>query len=291
MVRSIDERFKRFNGYIAGRNIALSRKSDNYYRIALDKELDKYIQTMLNEVEDEYKPVEQGEELKSGIFEAFFNKWNFAMLAILLANSDKIVNKWLSLTRHDVSQSVQKMAYGLAEKSVAVTKTPEYEEMLRLIVQRNVQLIKNVTTQTMTNIENIIYDGILAHQKWSTIRKDLNHQKELSRKRMKFIAKDQTAKARELINRQEQLAVGIEYFRWVTVGDERVRKSHRKLNGKIFKWNDDPSRLPILNDKGDRGYPAEDYGCRCSAIGVIILDGYKAVWNDSTESYEVVKNA
>jgi SPP1 gp7 family putative phage head morphogenesis protein len=43
--------------------------------------------------------------------------------------------------------------------------------------------------------------------------------------------------------------------KWVTVGDVRVRKSHKELNGKIFDVNNLPQEV-------------DDYNCRCGLVPV-----------------------
>lgn len=287
----LDERFRTHKGYISGRPIVKSAHSDVFYRTAMDRELRRYIDAVLKALESEYSNTEDNlSEKDIKRTERVLNGYSVAMIAILLANSKKIINKWLGLTQKDVAKSVRSMAFDLAGKTIALKKTKAYDDVLRIIVDRNARLITNIAEQARTNIENIVYDGILAREKWSTIRKALKHQTEVSAKRMKTIARDQTAKAREAINRQEQQALGIEYFRWLTVGDERVSKEHRKLNGKIYKWGDIADRLPEIDSYGNKGYPSDRVNCRCSAVAIIILDGYKAVWDNGTKSYKVVKD-
>lgn len=59
---------------------------------------------------------------------------------------------------------------------------------------------------------------------------------------------DETEK---LINQQLSAINGAGYI-WKTVGDDKVRGSHRKLNGAVKLWGDFPE-------------PGEEFGCRCWA--------------------------
>lgn len=43
---------------------------------------------------------------------------------------------------------------------------------------------------------------------------------------------------------------------WRTQRDERVRRSHRMNDGRVFSWADAPAT----------GHPGEDYNCRCEAV-------------------------
>ena len=47
-----------------------------------------------------------------------------------------------------------------------------------------------------------------------------------------------------------------EQYVWETRGDSKVRVSHRRNEGKIFRWDNPPPT----------GHPGQDYNCRCLAI-------------------------
>ena len=68
-----------------------------------------------------------------------------------------------------------------------------------------------------------------------------------SRRRAELIARDQTAKLNGQIQRAQQLDAGVTEYIWSTSGDERVRRSHRELNGRKFSWND----APVNSDGGN----------------------------------------
>lgn len=81
----------------------------------------------------------------------------------------------------------------------------------------------------------------------------------VSDSRAALIARDQTLKLNGQLNRSKQQAAGVTHYRWATSRDERVRKSHQKLQGTLQSWSVPPSV----------GHPGEDYQCRCTAIPVI----------------------
>lgn len=57
--------------------------------------------------------------------------------------------------------------------------------------------------------------------------------------------------------RQREIQDEYPYWRYETVGDDRVRASHAALDGMVFRFGDEAS---------DRVYPPNGYGCRCEAI-------------------------
>lgn len=89
---------------------------------------------------------------------------------------------------------------------------------------------------------------------------------ETTKKKARVIAKQESSL---LVSKYRQVRyeeAGVTSYRWSSSQDERVRKDHRDLNNRIFKWNDPP-----IVDKatGRRAHPGEDYGCRCVALPVI----------------------
>lgn len=93
---------------------------------------------------------------------------------------------------------------------------------------------------------------VLAHQ--------LQEQFGFSDSRAALIARDQTLKLNGQLNRYKQQSLGIEEYIWMTSRDERVRKSHQKLQGTRQRWDTPPP---------ETGHPGEDYQCRCNAKPVI----------------------
>lgn len=86
-----------------------------------------------------------------------------------------------------------------------------------------------------------------------------------------------TAEKSIFLARQESSLLMVEYTKsvytdsdiregkWRTAGGEKVRESHRKLEGLIFFLNDPP----IIDEKGTRGFPGEAFNCRCSLLPII----------------------
>lgn len=208
---------------------------------------------------------------------------------ILFSNCHKIIDKWLKLATKSAQKSIKKMLSNAMGKSIKIDYDKAYDELFKLIINRNVQLITNTTSQTLTNIENIVYNGMTTGRGWADLEGDLYHQKHISRDRVKRIARDQTAKANAALNQISQQKAGIEYYMWWGVEDERERELHWKLNGKIFKWEDKPERMPIIDRYGERGLPGDAVNCRCIGRMVILLDGYKTRWLGNNKGYEIIR--
>lgn len=71
----------------------------------------------------------------------------------------------------------------------------------------------------------------------------------------RLFARDQMQRFNKACTLATFKSAAVTKVKWVTVGDIRVRKSHRELNGKVFDINNLPSEV-------------DDYNCRCGLIPV-----------------------
>jgi SPP1 gp7 family putative phage head morphogenesis protein len=93
-----------------------------------------------------------------------------------------------------------------------------------------------------------------------------------TKSRAEFIARDQMGKLNGQITQRRMESVGLTMYIWETSGDERVRPSHEKMDGRLCRW-DDPT---VYSEDGGktwidrpadavRLHPGMDYQCRCTA--------------------------
>lgn len=54
-------------------------------------------------------------------------------------------------------------------------------------------------------------------------------------------------------------------YRWTSQEDSRVRRTHQKLNGKIFSYNSPPTTIDQYGHT-HTGNPGADYSCRCYEV-------------------------
>ena len=135
-----------------------------------------------------------------------------------------------------------------------------YREMMRKWVEDNVGLIKTIPQENLGKMRDIVLNGYMNGETTTSIVKKIQKVYSTGRRHAQLLARDQIAKLNSNITQQQQRDAGVEEYIWSTSGDSRVRESHRKLNGKRFRW-DNP---PVVDEKtGRRCHPGEDYECRC----------------------------
>lgn len=99
-----------------------------------------------------------------------------------------------------------------------------------------------------------------------SIAQRIQEETEVTESRAALIARDQVLKLNADVTEAQHVAAGITEYVWSTSSDERVRKSHRDLDGQRFKY----SEPPIVDVRtGRRENPGRDFQCRCVAVPVL----------------------
>ena len=142
----------------------------------------------------------------------------------------------------------------------------DLDALKELWVGENLDLIRSIDDETMRRIRQALAARITGSVNHAGLAKDLIAEiqaiTEKGKSRAELIARDQLGKLHGQINRRKQESLGIDEYEWETSHDERVRDSHRALQGKVFSWSKPPP-------EGHPGYPIR---CRCIALPVIDWD-------------------
>ncbi len=139
-----------------------------------------------------------------------------------------------------------------------------YQVLLKQWVSENVDLIRTVPQVSLDKMKELVYDNYMEGKTATDIIKEIQKQYGMDKRHAMLIARDQTAKLNAAITQHQQEEAGIERYTWSTSGDKRVRDSHRKLDGRSFRWDDPPE-----TEKGRKCHPGQDYQCRCCAIPIM----------------------
>lgn len=128
----------------------------------------------------------------------------------------------------------------------------------RSVIAENVTLIKDIQSEYAKSVEVIINHGTRTGKSLKDIQQDIQYRLDVTERRARLIARDQTGKVFGQITERRHRDMGVRKFKWSTSKDERVRESHKKLDGKIFDYDNPPAV----------GLPGDDFQCRCLAIPV-----------------------
>lgn len=154
-----------------------------------------------------------------------------------------------------------------------------FDQLLERWVSDNVDLITTVPKNMLGEMRQIMIDGY----KNGALPKDLAEKIQdaygMSKAHAQFIARDQMAKLSAQITEKEHRDAGVTRYKWSDSGDERVRESHRRLNGHVFSYDNPPE-----TDGGRHCNPGQDFNCRCVAIPVFEEDTLSLAIQDEDEA-------
>ena len=81
------------------------------------------------------------------------------------------------------------------------------------------------------------------------------------------------------MNRRRHEQAGVTEYKFRTSEDERVRATHRPMDGLRCRYDDptvylsDGKWVSRSNVGGVLKHPGQDYQCRCVSLGIVIIDG------------------
>ena len=148
---------------------------------------------------------------------------------------------------------------------------PWLRNQLELFSSQNSKLIRLMTETEIDRVAGIIERAFQEGSTYDSIAENVQKSFGITRRHAKLIARDQTTKLNGSLTKLRQQELGIQTYRWQTGGDERVRPSHKALDGKICRWDDPTVYLDEKTGKwvsrrnigGTLVHTSQDVNCRC----------------------------
>ena len=157
----------------------------------------------------------------------------------------------------------EQMGVALREE---VTTTPVGDVMRQLMAEQ-VSLIKSIPLEAAQRVHELTLKGLSDGTRSKEIADEIMRTGLVTRSRAITIARTETARTSSILTQVRAQKVGSTEFIWRTARDANVRASHKKLEGKTFRWDDPPEC-----DPGHRALPGQIWNCRCWGEPVIPLD-------------------
>lgn len=178
-------------------------------------------------------------------------------------------------TLTDLDKRIQKTS----EQSVNITakallgfdpqlKDPDLRKLSTKFSSYNAKLIRSIDKEFLDALTKTVRKAVREGARVETLTKIIQ-ERFLAKSgsappnleaRAKLIARDQVLKYNAALTRERHKANGITHYIWRTAKDERVRSSHKALEGQVFAYD---GTTPV------GVHPGEDYQCRCHAEPVI----------------------
>ena len=96
---------------------------------------------------------------------------------------------------------------------------------------------------------------------------------DMSRNHARLISRTETAKAMSALTQARAEATGHDWYIWHTTKDQRVRDSHRHMDGVLCRFSDPPAPEELIGERSAGSYgPGNIYNCRCYAEPVFLWE-------------------
>lgn len=140
--------------------------------------------------------------------------------------------------------------------------------------QKNLELyIEDFSKTKMLKLRKDIYASVMSGNRYEDVVSAIEDSYEVTRSKAKFLARQETGLMMAKLRQVRYQAAGINEYKWGTRQDDRVRKSHKALEGKIFLWDTPPITTDPDEHPTRRCNPGQDYNCRCIAKPVVRFKG------------------
>jgi SPP1 gp7 family putative phage head morphogenesis protein len=118
--------------------------------------------------------------------------------------------------------------------------TEEIGTAMRDAATANVELIKSIPAEYLDKVKVAVEKAWTTGQRWETMNAEIGRIGQVTERRARVIARDQTGKMNASFNEVRQTSVGIEEYDWSGVKDRRERPSHWAMEGSRQRWDSPP---------------------------------------------------
>jgi len=192
--------------------------------------------------------------------------------AILGLSSAKIAEKL------DIDSLIDKNIFNLDKKigetlkDISVQPKLTKTERAGYVKDYKENMKKNIVSfsdNEVKNLRKLVETSYKSGTRRPELAKKIQERYGVSKTKAKFLARQETSLLAAKFKEVRYKEAGVTEYIWKTVAGSPghpVRKDHKDLNNKTFKW----SEPPISNKRtGARNHPGEDFGCRCVARPVM----------------------
>lgn len=128
--------------------------------------------------------------------------------------------------------------------------------------------IKGWMEKEIVKLRKEVQKNAFSGNRYENLAKTIQESYGVSQSKAKFLARQETSLMMTKFKETRYVSAGVKEYEWGCVSGSAahpVRPMHKNLQGKTFRW-DNP---PVVNEKGERKNPGQDFGCRCFAKPVI----------------------
>lgn len=163
-------------------------------------------------------------------------------------------------------QAWQTMAKELSRGLREEIRNAPTGRVMQALLAEQVTLIQSIPLEAAQRVHRLTLEGIENSTRAKEIAAEIMRTEEITSSRAVLIARTEVARTATTLTQARAQSIGADSYIWRTSGDSTVRSDHKKLNGKIFQWNNPP----VADERsGERAHPGCIWNCRCFAEPII----------------------
>jgi uncharacterized protein with gpF-like domain len=149
--------------------------------------------------------------------------------------------------------------------SVQLRMTRQQRDILTAVIAENVQLIRSIGSEHMTQVGGLVMRSVQAGRDLSIVTKGLEHRLGVTRRRAALIAQHQNNMATAVLHRSRQTELGLQAIWLHSAGGKVPRPTHVANSGKMY----DPAVGWFDPEVQRRIWPGELIRCGCVSKTII----------------------
>lgn len=188
-------------------------------------------------------------------------QWQSRLNKLSLTLATRFADKSFQAT-----ETSMKASFRDAGLTVKFKPTVGSKEAYRAVIAENVALIKSVPQQYLKDLEQSVWQAVMKGSTLSELTADIQSKYGVAYRRAAFIAADQNAKAKAVIENTRRREMGIVEAVWLHSTAGKVpRPTHVAMNGKRYKLSDGMYDSHVK----EQIWPGQLPRCRCVSKAII----------------------
>lgn len=253
---------------------------------ALIEGMDKDFRTILKIYRNKQKQIAMDETGISTDIQDKMNKLGYKWQKKFNSYAEQMAKKRVekTLKQADTQLITVLAAYFTAQGLIDIfkTKPQELNQVIKVNVAENISLIESIPEQYIKGVQTMVTNAMNSAGGWVDLRGQIIKTKDITLRRAKMIARDQTNKVFNALTLRRFEQLGITKVRWKhSHADKDPRHYHiRQWDGEsglidghpngLDGFEFDTSNPPVIDEKtGQRGFPGTLINCSCMMIPVI----------------------
>lgn len=135
-------------------------------------------------------------------------------------------------------------------------------QLMQTLMHEQVTLIKSIPLDAAQRVHEWTIKGIEDGTRASEVAAAIRNSTGVSAAKATLIARTEVARTASKLTEARAISVGSEGYIWRTAGDTDVRDSHKRMNGKFVRWDENGGQGASLTD-GTICHAGQIYNCRC----------------------------